>query len=214
MNPNPNTNAPLVQSSEAVADAQAVLDRVSDDWAFVVDVSSESAGASSRVGAQINNRGELRFSNQYVQVAADNKTVDGVALMDKIDDVPAPALASTISAFLDSQEYVDFTVVSASELHLILAEAALAARGGETGATFEQHINAVRNLHGLTAYSGQLPPREMLVHSRRVNLFLRGYRLANQYRFGITSPEWTSLARPGALFPISATERRSNPNID
>ncbi|MDZ7694359.1 MAG: hypothetical protein U5K69_25090 [Balneolaceae bacterium] len=55
----------------------------------------------------------------------------------------------------------------------------------------------------------------MLEHSRRVNLFLQGRRLADHYRFGSSSPEWApNQDEAGTFFPITITEIRANPNID
>jgi hypothetical protein len=209
-----NTDDPLVSPVGAVEDAQAVLDRVADDWEFVVNVSPESEGAASDVAGLINNRRELRFSDQYIQATADNKGVKSITFKDKIDDVVAPALVTRLNEILGSRQYLDFTVATAREMHLILAETALANNNGNNSAEFEQHINAIRSLDGLTGYSGQIPPREMLIHSRRVNLFLMGHRLADQYRFNIRSPKWSESADLGSFFPISETERRSNPNIN
>ena len=54
----------------------------------------------------------------------------------------------------------------------------------------------------------------MLLHERRVNLFLQGRRLADQYRFGVVDPAWQAgadaLLAPGTFLPISLTERLSN----
>ena len=53
----------------------------------------------------------------------------------------------------------------------------------------------------------------MLIHSRRVNLFLHGRRLHDLYRFGIKADRWlpTSIAsRKACFFPIAFIERQSN----
>ena len=51
---------------------------------------------------------------------------------------------------------------------------------------------------------------------RRVNLFMQGRRLSDMYRFGQRDERWqqTSFAytRRGCFFPITQTERTSNPN--
>ena len=51
-------------------------------------------------------------------------------------------------------------------------------------------------MDGLTEYSGQIDAEEMLLHTRRVNLFLQGRRLSDHYRFKSPSEYWipTSVA--------------------
>jgi hypothetical protein len=106
-------------------------------------------------------------------------------------------------------------VVSAREMHLILAEAALAR--GEL-AEFTAQVNAVRAFTPeLPAYTGAgVAPLDLLAHMRRVNLFMQGRRLADMYRFGHRDPRWqqTSFAYTtrGCFFPITQTERQSNSN--
>src|SRR3954453_5133530 len=97
-------------------------------------------------------------------------------------------------------------------MQLILAEAALAA-GNATD--FRTRINAVRSSDALPAWDGTTPSaREMLIHERRVNLFLQSRRLHDLYRFGLKADRWlpTSIAaRKACFFPITAIERQSNP---
>jgi hypothetical protein len=109
------------------------------------------------------------------------------------------------------------TIVSAREMHLIVAEGALA--GGDNDEAI-QEMNLVRALNGLTAYdpgSSALTPVEMLQHERRVNLFLGNRRLADMYRFGVSSRYWTStsdaMTTPGMLLPIPQVELLSNCHI-
>jgi hypothetical protein len=56
----------------------------------------------------------------------------------------------------------------------------------------------------------------MLQHERRVNLFIQGRRLWDQYRFGVRG-QWVdgseALTKPGTLLPITITELQSNPCI-
>ena len=72
-------------------------------------------------------------------------------------------------------------------------------------------------MDGLTAYSGQIDAQAMLLHTRRVNLFLQGRRLSDHYRFASPSEYWisTSVATtaPGEFFPITISEIQANPNI-
>jgi hypothetical protein len=97
-------------------------------------------------------------------------------------------------------------------MQLILAEAALA-QGNNS--EFQTRINAVRAIDALPLWDGTTPTaREMLIHERRVNLFLQLRRLHDLYRFGLKADRWlpTSIAaRKACFFPITAIERQSNP---
>src|SRR5690606_41713910 len=60
-----------------------------------------------------------------------------------------------------------------------------------------------------------ITPRDMLIHTRLVNLFLQPMRrLADMYRFVIPSPTWVesseAATQPGTVFPISYEERLVN----
>lgn len=207
-----DTSDPLVQSTAAAEDAQAVLDRLGDgaDWRYALPV--EPGTPENEMAFQVNERLELRFGDAYVVPtdAAENTRVGRVRLEDPIDAEPAPYLEAQIAAFEQAGQYADVPVVSSREMHLIRAEHALA-QGDQGG--FRTHINDLRALDGLTPYEDQLPARDLLVHSRRVNLFLQGRRLADHYRFDQSAPEWNN-ATPGAFFPITITEIRANPHID
>jgi starch-binding outer membrane protein, SusD/RagB family len=203
----------LVADAGAVADAQAALARVPNpDWQFRFGFSD--ATVSNNWGAWVNERLELRVSNTYVQATADGKRVAEITLLDPIDQVPDPALTRVVEEAVASRQYGPVTVVSARELHLILAEAALAT-GDEGG--FSAAINALRSLDGLTPYSGQLAPEELLRYSRMGNLYYTGRRLLDHYRFGTQSSFWSpnreAAQRPGTLFPITQIERRANCHI-
>ncbi|SMO52576.1 hypothetical protein [Fodinibius sediminis] len=212
LNPAVEDNDILVQSSAAAEDAKAALDMVGSgsDWRYQLQTTPETE--SNAMAYQVNERLELRVGDAYIQPTADNAKVDKVTLLDPVDEIPAPALASAIDEFVTANEYADFVVVSARELHLIIAEDALA---GKDRPAFRNAINAIRHLDGLSDYTGQVPAEEMLEHSRRTNLFLQGRRLADLYRFGQASPEWLeSRVSTGTFFPITITEIRSNPNIN
>ena len=138
-----------------------------------------------------------------------------IVLADPVSGQPDPALRARIAQMINAGLTVPMIVVSAREMHLILAEAALA-RGDVP--TFTTQVNAVRAFTpGLPAYTGAgVDPQALLAHMRRVNLYMQGRRLADMYRFGERDPRWqqTSFAytRRGCFFPITQTERGSNPN--
>lgn len=207
LNP-PTPGDPLAVSDQAVADAQAALDRAAPDWRFQLETTSETAAHD--LASNVNNQLQLHIGDAYIDAQGAGEP-DRVAIADPIDGVPAPALTRTIQAFTSAEQYADITVASARELHLIIAEAALA-----TGdpAAFREHINAIRSLDGLAPYQGETEALELLKHHRRTNLFLQGRRLADLYRFGERSPEWTSLADPGTFLPITVSEIRANPHVD
>jgi len=80
---------------------------------------------------------------------------------------------------------------------------------------FTTQINDVRSIYSsLTPYSGQMPAMQMLIHERRANMFLQGFRLGDLYRFGIKSPDWTSTTaaymHAGEFLPIAYVEQLSN----
>jgi hypothetical protein len=139
-------------------------------------------------------------------------------LNDPISGAADPAAAKLVAEFkgYGSQDGV-FTLGSDRELHLIVAEAALARADP---VTFTNEINAVRALDGLPLYAGQIPPLQMLKHERMANLFMQLRRLADLYRFGDKVAEWTTdpnfksaVNTPGLLFPIPNIERQANPCI-
>ncbi len=200
---------PLVNDAGAVSDAQAALALVAADWRFRFTYSA--ATVDNTWGAWVNERLELRPSDSYVAPTADDKRVASITLLDPIDQEPDPALSAIITEAVGARQYGPVTVVSARELRLILAEAALAA-GNDAG--FREHINAVRTADGLSAYEGQIPALDMLKHQRMAGLYLTGRRLGDHYRFGTQSPLWNPNAeaarRPGTLFPIAQVERTSN----
>jgi hypothetical protein len=145
---------------------------------------------------------------------SDNKKVASIRLLDPIDPRPDPVLRARVAEFVADPQYPPTTIVSARELRLIVAEGAWVT--GDLPAAAAQ-VNAVRALDALTPWSGQLPLIDLLRYERRVNLFLQGRRLADQYRFGISDARWlpASDARrtPGTLLPIPDVERRSNCHI-
>jgi hypothetical protein len=211
-----NAASPFV--TQAVADANAVLAMAATtaSWNFQLQFSA-GTGASSQ-GAWINSRQENRLGGTYVQLHPTNPTWNNVTvLLDPITNQPAPFIHTTQQAFKAAVLYPPQTVVSTREMHLILAEAALAA--GNTGG-FATAINNLRAIDGLTAWdqaAPQVAALTLLIYSRQSNLFLQGRRLSDMYRFGVLSPEWQAgaqvIANPGTFFPIAAIECLANPNI-
>lgn len=212
LNPQVNTEQPFVQSAEAVVAAEEALAAIGagSDWRYQIVVTSETP--SNNLAFQVNERLELRIGDAFIRPTSDNTRAEAVILLDPIDEIPAPFLVREIEEFTTANEYADYTVLSARELYLIIAEDA-AAR--QDDATFENAINNLRNLDGLTEYSGQISMEELLIHSRQVNLFLQGQRLADLYRFNQSSPQWSSArVNSGAFFPITISEITSNPNVN
>lgn len=204
---------PLVFDAAAVADARAFLAKNTTDYKFRFLYSATTDANVS--GAWINERREFRFSNVYVVPDVTDKQTASVRYTDPITGTTDPALSATINEFKGARQYGPLTVISAREIRLILAEAALA-QGDVAGAATE--INVVRALDGLPAYDPAAPgapsPIVMLRHERRVNLFMQGRRLLDMYRFGEKSPLWQTTAEavltPGILLPIADVERQSN----
>ncbi|MCS7154475.1 MAG: RagB/SusD family nutrient uptake outer membrane protein [Bacteroidetes bacterium] len=210
-----DTANPLVNDAGANADAQAALTRMGTaDFVFRLETSPATPDlivGDMSMALQVNFRLEMRIGDDYIVPTADDKKVASVRLRDPIDNVVDPKLAREIEEFTRAERYAPMTVVSRREMHLILAEAALA-RGDV--AEFRNQINAIRTLDRLSAYTGQIPARDMLIHARRVNLFLQGRRLADHYRFAQYPREWVSgYFRPGEFFPITISERRANPLV-
>jgi starch-binding outer membrane protein, SusD/RagB family len=201
---------PLVNSSAAVSAVQDFFAlNPPADWRF-----SQEYGTGSQqntLSNWVNTRREIRPSDRHI-IATAGSGVQEVILEDPIDGIVDPALSRRIWEVVDAVNWAPIPMVSTREMHLILAEAALAA--GSTG-EFENRINAVRALEeGLSPYTGQLPALDMLIHTREVNLYLQGRRLMDQYRFGIQSATWLpssdAVTRPGSFFPIGEEERQTN----
>ena len=192
----------LVSDAGANADATLLLSRAAPDFRALIILENDDlayAGEAS-LAYNIQQRGELRIAPAFA------------ALTDPITNQPDPVVKRAIDGLNADYVYQKITIASAREMHLILAEAALAANDIPT---FTLRINALRALDGLTPWAGQIPALDMLRHSRKVNLFLQGRRLADLYRFGERSPQWsansTAVQSPGTFFPITCIEIRSHP---
>ncbi len=213
---------PLVSSAAAVQDAEAFLAINGGDegWRYTITLANNDMipGGEITLGHNMNDRAELQFGADYVNTDPnDPAAITSIALMDPVDGIPDPVVSEKITEFRDAFLYTVMTLVSAREMHLIVAEGALA--GGNTSQAV-QEMNVVRGLDGLTAYdpgSSAITPMQMLRHERRVNLFLENRRLADMYRFGIQSRYWTptsdAVTTPGELLPIPQVELLSNCHI-
>jgi hypothetical protein len=220
-----NTSNPLVSSSAAAALAAEALADLGDDFSvnLVTSASAPETIGGLDIAGEVNDRLEMRLSNTYV-ISSDDKRPDAigdsnpattVTLMDPIDNIADPALYNNVVNFTAPGLYPEYPVVSGREMHLIIAENALA--NGDN-ATFTAHINKIRALDGLTPYSGQIDAQDLLEHSRRVNLFLQGRRISDHYRFASPSEYWIgsspAINSPGSFLPITISEIQSNENIN
>lgn len=211
VNPEGQTpSQPLVSSAAASRDAQAALAIMPADYRFVMTLSNDDLAYAGEVSLaySINQRGELAIAPDY----GTGGKAAAATLQDPIDKIADPALDRAIKAFAAASVNQPITVVSAREMHLILAEGALAS-GDVAG--FTTHINRLRALDKLTPFSGQIAPLDLLQHERRVNLFFQGRRLADHYRFATPSAQWiagsTALTRAGTFFPVTCIEIRAHP---
>lgn len=220
-----NTSNPLVSNQAAADAARAALDMMeNEDFAYALPVTS-NGDFESYVADQINQRQEIApDTTVYVEsVSSDGKVVDNVTFEDPVDEVVHPYLQDVITSKYSGQgtQFQDIKIVSAREMHLIIAEVALA--NGNTGA-FDTAINNLRDLDGLSDYDGPsegVGRQELLEDSRQANLYLQGRRLTDMYRFEDPSPGadqgWIeaspAVQNPGTFFPLTGTEIRSNPNL-
>lgn len=197
---NPKGSTPSDPYVNAGADdATAALAMMDDAWRWQLEYSPSTT--ANEWSFEVNSRQELAILDQP---------------NDPIDDIADPRIAAAIEEFTDrsiGDRYNPLTVVSAREMHLIIAEARIAS-GDLDGA--KTHINAVRAPDGLSPWTDQ-DAKTILEWERRANLFMQGRRLADMYRFGTQSPNWISTSdavrTPGTFFPITIQERRANPFV-
>jgi hypothetical protein len=218
LNPSGRTPAdPLVNVQGAVDDATAALPLLGADGRFALSVVTGMAFGNCFLPSCTNSRREIAFNPAYGSYAYTTTRILTVNLRDPISGQPDPALAALMQEFVTGNLLTSLVVTGSRDMRLILAEAALA-RGNT--AEFTAQINALRALNTKPAWTGaagQPTARELLVHERRVNLYLQGRRLNDMYRFGVVDPAWAAqsdaAACPGSLFPIVDAERQSNPNV-
>lgn len=207
---------PLINDVGANADATAALVAMgANSFRYRFDVVTQNNGGYFSTGGEMNARLEIRAGSQYINTTnAGTRPLDGILgikLLDPVTGQADPATAANIDECcrLASTVNVGWTVTSAKEMQLILAEAALAANNT---AEFTTRINAVRAVNALPAWTGTPSAKEILIHERAVSLFLQGRRLNDHYRFQIRADKWVATRglRP-CFFPISYNERQQNP---
>src|SRR5437660_839118 len=224
--------SPLVNDAGANADAVAALALAAGttDWKFRFSYSVTTV--DNYIGGWVNSRQEMRVGDSYINKATGDTLRDPIlTLLRGQGDATISAVdrefrraAIEFKGTSATQFYAPLTVLSARELYLILAEAALA--GGDTVAStgqFAVNINAVRVLNypdsARYKYDPTNPahprPLAMLKYERLANLFLQGRRLQDLYRFRDAADAWqpaSDAARtPGTVFPITQVELLANP---
>lgn len=217
LNPAGSTpSEPLVSNQQMASDAGTVLQRVGiqADWRWQATFTPNSTGINF-AAFQVNDRGELQFGPEYVSVVEGEETViDSIVITDPVTGDPDPVFERKLNAFQTGGSFSAQNIVTAREMHLLLAEHELA-QGNSGG--FETHVNHVRSIAGQPDYTGGVPEMQMLEHMRRVHLLLMNRRLSDMYRFGSSSARWLPQSpaetEPGTFFPIAITEIRSNPNV-
>jgi len=222
---------PLVSDAAATADAKAALTLAASltepDWRYRFTYSQPTV--TTDIGFEVNERLEMRIGPVYAGRAC---TVSGCAtggkvavkatdipasinLKDPIDNVPDSYLSAVLSEFLGNTRYGPLTMLSAREMHLIVAEAAL---HDNDNLGFAAAINKVRALSGLpTKYdpgnAAHPTPIIMLKYERQANLYLQGRRLADEYRFGAPADVWLpgkEATTTPVFLPITISERLAN----
>jgi hypothetical protein len=209
----------LVTSSGAVQDAMAVLTDDARDWRWTFEFAPNEV--TSVMSAVLNCFPNMRFGDRYVRPTLNNLQAAEVILLDPIDRIPDPWLEAFIFELQEGASgncnTAVLTVTSAREMHLIVAEDALA-RGDLD--TFAEHVNLVREWGSLTPWATDsgVSARDLLIYERQSQLFLTGRRLADMYRFGITGDTWVpgsvAVLAPGTLLPISADEVDANCHLN
>jgi starch-binding outer membrane protein, SusD/RagB family len=207
---------PLVNDANATADATAALALMTGTYRIRWTNSAQNTGGYFNLGFEINQRLELRAGDVYTNPnAARTRPLDGAAGV-KLTDPVSGAVDATLARAIDeccrqtSTQFIGLTMLSARDMNLILAEAALAANNT---AEFTTRINAVRALDNKPAWAGTPSARDILIHERRVGLFMQGRRLNDHFRFAQSADRWLSIRaatqRP-CFLPISFDERLQN----
>ena len=205
---------PLINDAGATADATAALAVMGGSYLFRLTPTAQNGGGYFNTGFEINQRLELRAGSAYVNgtTTAVTAGIAGIKLNDPVSGTPDATLAKAIDycCRLASGQFVGFALTSSKEMYLILAEAALAA--GNTAA-FTTNINAARAIDAKPAWSGTPVALDILIHERRVGLFMAARRLTDMFRFNQPDPSWLpirAVTKRPCFFPISFDERTQN----
>ena len=209
--------SPLVNDAATTADATAALAAMgSAAYRFRSTSTAQNATGYFNTGFEMNQRLEVRAGDAYTNPNPARTTplagIAGIKLNDPVSGTPDATLAVAINECCrqSSGQFLAYTLTSAREMYLILAEAALA--GGNV-AGFTTNINAARAIDGKPAWAGTPSAQDMLIHERRVGLFFQGRRLHDHYRFGQLADRWLTVnaatKRP-CFLPISFDERTQN----
>jgi hypothetical protein len=203
-----NTSAPYVSAGASTA-ANALALMETADWKWKMNFSSGTV--SNQMSWQINGRLEMDLldSPTHPDKGGDpNKTDPVTGALDTRVLAEEVIFRSGIGGGTD---YAPITIVSAREMHLIIAESKLA--GGDNAGCLTE-LNKIRAIDGLGAYTSE-DAGAAYQHERYANLFIQGRRLPDMYRFGVTSVMWDAVEKSpaGSFFPIPIREIRANPNI-
>ena len=206
-----------ISFAAARADADAVIAAEGgSDWQYNLGF-SEASGTCAMC-SNVNSRGETQWDPSLVE--NDGPGASGrtgvIAIMDPVTGAADVPTANALTQWGETQ-YGDLTIASERLMHLIVAEDELA--GGDT-ADFEDAINAIRDLDGVTNFTtgGAVSDIDMLMHTRRVNTLFQGLRLQDMYRWGLTDSRWqpasSAVSDPGHMLPITIIECRANQFLD
>jgi starch-binding outer membrane protein, SusD/RagB family len=218
-----NSN-PLVNDPQTTADATAAIALMTGGYRFRF-LPTVAVLPGINVGFEMNNRLETRAGGQYVNTNPQGTQVLAGAAGIRLNDIgvatatPDNTLLNAINECCRQAvgQTMPMTVLSEVDMQLIVAEAALAA---SNNAGFETAINAARARGGKPAITvAGLPAgvtaQQLLIHERRVGLYLQFRRLMDHYRFNSPADRWVTqntAIRRNCFFPISFGEKLSNPN--
>lgn len=211
---------PLVNDAGAVADANAALALMVGSYRYRLTPTAQNLPGIN-VGFEMNNRGELRGGDLFVIADPTRPIVpapglDGIRMLDPVTGNKSPTVAAAIDACCRPAvgNNTPFTIISAREMMLILAEGRLAANDNPG---FDTFLNQSRAVDGLPPYDaaapGALTRRQMLEYERKTQLFFQGRRLMDMYRFGTRDPRWLTTASAhnrSCFLPITYQERLAN----
>ncbi len=214
--------SPLVNDAATTADATAALAAMgSASYRYRSTSTAQNASGYFNTGFEMNQRLEVRAGDAYTNPNAARTTplagIAGIKLNDPVSGTPDATLIAAIDECCrqSSGQFLGYTLTSAREMYLILAEAALAANNIPV---FTTNINAARAINSKPAWPGTstVTAQDILIHERRVGLFLQGRRLHDHYRFNQPADRWltqnAATKRP-CFFPISFDERTQNAEL-